>query len=193
MKHKVIKYLSSKSINSYTQVDFILKMYIDGEIENELTKYNFYDIEIFNSISKKNGNTIQLNFKYYNLVGTIDFFEEGYNYVVYPIEKSLKDIEDLFVECKYQKDFSINNLINLIYCIMKKHSSLKDNTIERKKEKKYKIISNICLFLPILISGIIALYGIITKTKIVSILLWLILFIVLPLIFWAIFYNKSKK
>lgn len=193
MRHKADKYLASKPVSAYTKLDFIIKMYMEGKIEEILKQNNFYDFEISSCIRKKHGNTIQLSFKYYNLVGSIDFKEDGYDYIVYPMDKKIKNIDDLFVEQMYSEDFSVDNLISSIYERMRSHSDLRDNTAERKKKRKYRFFSNICLWFPVFICGFIALYGKITETKVVGNIWWCFFLIILPLILWVIFDIKSQK
>lgn len=191
MKHKITNYLSSKENDSYTQLDQILKMYIDGEIENELSKHEFHDIEIFTGIKKRLGNTIQLNFKYYNLVCTIDFTDERYTYAIYPIGASFEEIENQFINCEYANDFSINNLIILIFNFMKENSNLRDNTKLKDMQKKYKTIANIFLLIPWVVIVPVSLYVLITKASI-QLNQWFLLIIIIPLFLWIIFDVKSK-
>ena len=75
MKKKILKYLSSKESQSFSHLDNILKMYLDGVLNELLLKYGYTDIEIFPAINK-NSKAIQVNFKYHNIVTTIDFMED---------------------------------------------------------------------------------------------------------------------
>lgn len=191
MMHKIKEYLSSKENDSYTHLDKIIKMHIDGEIENELSKYELHDIEIFTRIKKRLGNTLQLNFKYYNLVCTIDFTDERYTYVIYPIGASFEEIENQFINCEYANDFSINKLIFLIFNFMKENSNLRDNTKLKNMQKKYKTIANIFLLIPWVVIVPVSVYVFITKASI-QLNQWFLLIIIIPLVLWFIFDVKSK-
>jgi hypothetical protein len=192
MKNRVSKYLSSKEKNSYTQLDVLFDMYLNKMMEQELTNLNIYDIEIFAYCNRGLENSIQVNFKYYNLVCTIDFFNNRYEYTVYAIGDSFEQIKDSFAEYEYEKEFSFKTLINFIYRQLKEHSDLKEDTQLMIKKKKYKMISNICLIIPSVIIGGLAIYVLVSKETI-TLDPFFILIIVIPIILWVIFYVKSAK
>jgi hypothetical protein len=192
MKSKVSKYLSSKEKKSYTQLDFLFEMYLNGMIEKELTGLSLYDVEIFAYHNKGLKNSLQLNFKHYNLVCTIDFFNERYEYIIYAIGDSFNRVKDSFTEYTYDRDFSISDLIQKVYSQLKDHSNLKDNTQLMIKQKKYKMISSICLAIPCVIIGVCAVYVFITKETI-KLNPFFMLIIVIPIILWDIFYIKAVK
>ena len=192
MKNKVSKYLSSKEKSSYTQLDILFKMYIDEKIEKELSCLNFYDIEIFAYCNKGIENSIQINFKYYNLACIIDFFNKGIEYVVYSIGDSFEQVKDSFIEHEYEEDFSLYGFISLVYNQMKEHPNLKDNTQLIIKQKKYKMIANMCLIIPCVIIGISAIYVLVSKNTLI-LKPFYILAIVIPIVLWLIFYAKSAK
>ena len=97
MKNKVSKYLSSKEKSSYTQLDFLFEMYLKGKIEKELTGLSFYDVEIFAYCNKELENSLQVNFKHYNLACTIGFSNKRYEYIIYAIGDSFNQIKDSFI------------------------------------------------------------------------------------------------
>ncbi|MDO9629113.1 MAG: hypothetical protein Q7I99_04355 [Acholeplasmataceae bacterium] len=192
MGNKVLEYLSSKEKNLYTQLDLLFEMYIDGTIENTLTSFKFYDIEIFAYCNKGAENSMQLSFKYYNLACVIDFFNKKYEYVIYAIGESFDQVKDSFIECTYEKEVSINSLIYLIYDKLKRHSNLKDNTQSMIKKKRYKMIANVCLAIPCAIIGGFSIYILLTKETI-KLEPFFILIIIIPIILWLTFYIKSAK
>lgn len=192
MENKVLKYLSSKEKNLYTQLDLLFEMYIDGTIENTLFDFKFYDIEVFAYCNKGAENSMQLSFKYYNLACTIDFFNKKYEYVIYTIGDSFDQIKDSFIECIYEKEFSINSLIHLVYGKLKRHSNLKDNMQLMIKKKRYKMIANVCLSIPCAIIVGFSIYVLLTKETI-KLEPFFILIITIPIILWFIFYIKSTK
>ena len=191
MKKRIGKYLSSKEAISYSQVDIILKMFVDGKIEKELEKYKFYDIEIFPSINKQYGNTIQINFKLYNLVATIDFSEDGYEYNIYSIGCSFEQVRGNFIHCCYSEDFSVFDLFEQILNLMLESPSLAKST-KLTINKKYKTIASICFFVPCVAIGMLALYVILSK-RAIALTPWFLLVIVIPLVIWSVFDIKSKR
>ena len=60
------------------------------------------------------------------------------------------------------------------------------------KQKKYKMISNICLAIPCVMIGVFAIYVFITKETI-TLNSFFILAIVIPIILLLIFYVKAEK
>lgn len=192
MKNKISKYLSSKDKASYTDLDLLFEMYLDGRLENELVQLKIREIEIFADFNRRLENSIQINFKYYNLACIIDFSNKGYEYVIYAIGDSFDQIKNLFIDHKYGDKFSYTNLIKLVYQQLSRHEKLKDNAQLLIKKKKYKTIANICLIIPCVIIGVISIYVLISKETITLDPLFTLI-IVAPIILWFIFHVKSAK
>ncbi len=190
MKKRIRNYLNSKDKIKYSNLDRIFELYLSGDIKKLLSKYA--GVGVYPTINKL-GKTIQLNYNYHNIYVIINFFEDKYNVAIYYAGIDAEELEKLFIDYDYQKDFSLKELINETDMKIKKHPRLKNTTLIEKKKKRYSMIAWICLGLPIIIFGSIALYSIITKNS-VKLNVWLVIFfIVIPLIIWFIFDVKSKK
>ena len=190
MKRKIKKYLNSKEKSEYSNLDRIFELYLSGDLKKILTPY--VGVGIYPSISKL-GKTIQLGYSYNNIHVIVDFFEDKYNVVIYHTGITANDLEKLSIDYDYLDDFSVEKLIGEIDKKIKSHSELKDTTILEKKRKTYALIAWISLCLPILICGCIAIYGFINEKTIKVDPVWVILFVVLPLIIGWIFDVKSKS
>lgn len=186
---KIEKYLSTKKYNEYTKLDTILQSYNEGDIHNIFLKYDLTNIGIFYRISETNSNTIQLNFKYSNLVGTIDFDENGYEYIIYPTGTNIDELDKMFIKEKYDEKFSIDNTVEKMYELIQNNPELK---IPNIKLKRYKIISNLSLLMPFIIIGVMGMYVILTNDNI-TLNPWFILVIVIPIVSWFYFDIKSEK
>lgn len=132
MKRKIENYLNSKDKNEYSNLDKIFELYLSGDIKKLLSKYA--GVGIYPTINKL-GKTIQLNYNYHNIYVIIDFFEDKYNAVVYHAGISANDLEKLFIDYDYQKDFNLEKLIEEIDEKIKNHPKLKDTTLIEKKKK----------------------------------------------------------
>ena len=190
MKRKIANYLNSKEKSEYNNLDKIFELYLNGNIKTLLSEY--VGVGIYPTFNKL-GKTIQLNYNYQNIYVTIDFFEDKYNVVIYHAGIKVEELEKLFIDRDYQKDFTLEKVIKEIDIKIKNHPKLKDITLIEKKKKIYSIIAWISLCLPIIICGCIGLYCIITKNGLKGNMWWGIFFIVIPLIVWFVYYVKSKK
>lgn len=192
MKNRILKYLSFKEKESYTQLDQLFDMYLNGMMEQELTSLKYSDIEIapYSKSGKDNG--IQVNYRYYNLVCTIDFSNKRYEYVMYAIGAPIDQIKDSFVEFEYDKEFSIKSLINTIHLQLEVHPNLQTDTRFLNKRKKYKTIANVCLAVPCFITSVLAIYVLITKGSITLHPLFILIFFI-SITLWVVFDAKSAK
>lgn len=190
MKRKIAKYLETKKENQYDNLDRILKIYLTGELKNLLSKYT--RVGIYPSFGK-DSKAIQLNYNFHNIYVIIDFFEDKYDVVVYHKGINIEDLEKLFIDYDYHEDFDIKNLIKQIDLSIKNHPELKDTTLIEKKKKLYYLIAWISWCSPIVICGILALYGFINEKTIKGNIGWGIFFIAIPLMIGCIFDVKSKR
>ena len=101
MKRKIENYLNSKDKREYNNLDNIFVLYLNGNIKTLLSKYSGVGIyPTFNRLGK----SIQLNYNYQNIYVIIDFFEDGYNVVIFPAGATEEELEKLFVDYNYQND-----------------------------------------------------------------------------------------
>lgn len=190
MKRKIEKYLNSKEKSEYNNLDKIFELYISGDIKKLLSKYA--NVGIYPTFNKL-GKTIQLNYNYHNIYVIIDFFEDKYDVVIYPSGIKVDKFEKLFIDYDYQNDFSLEKLIKEINTKIKKHPKLKNTNLIEKKKKIYSIIKWISWCFPIILCGVIAIYGNITNQTIRGNLVWVIIFMIFPLIIGCIFDIKSRR
>ena len=111
MKRRVVNYLNSKDKREYDNLDNIFVLYLNGNIKTLLSKYSGVGIyPTFNRLGK----SIQLNYNYHNIYVIIDFFEDGYNVVIFPAGATEEELEKLFIDYDYQEDFDLEKLIKEI-------------------------------------------------------------------------------
>jgi hypothetical protein len=108
-KTKVEKYLKQLNNEDTTQTK-LLKMYIEGELEDILKKYSFDVIEIFVDGNKKLGLDLQINLRNMNRNYGIDFFKEHYETCYYVAGCTPEDVENSIVKYNYQ-NFDLENLL----------------------------------------------------------------------------------
>ena len=190
MKRRVVNYLNSKDKREYDNLDNIFVLYLNGNIKTLLSKYS--SVGIYPTINRL-GKSIQLNYNYQNIYVIIDFFEDGYNVVIFPAGATEEELEKLFVDYNYQNDFTLEKLIDEIDSKITNHPKLKDMTLIEKKKKIYTLITWVSWCFPILVCGGIAIYGFTNDKTIKVDQIWAILFIALPLIIGCIFDLKSKR
>jgi len=190
MKKKIWKYLSSKKIESYSKLDNIFKMYFNDELMLLLSEYD--DVEIFPSLNK-NHKTIQINFTFQNIITTIDFMEEQFNYVIYPIGIDPYELDKLFIDCSYSEGFDLKTFFLELNEKIRNHKDLRDISSEKRRKKKYRIISTICFFIPLIWIGVMALYVFFLGDEIQLDFWWLLFLLIIPLVLWTIFDKKSVK
>ena len=188
-KGKIKKHLEFKK-KRYDNFDRILEMYLSGEIQKLLYKYA--DIAI-DSTFNKDSKTIQLNYRFNNINVIVDFYENNYNIVIYPLGIAIDDFEKLFVDYGYQEEFDLEKLIKEIDLKIRTHPELKDTTLSEKKKRIYSLIAWICWCAPIVICGSIATFGFIFEKTIKGDIWWGIFFIASPLIIGCIFDIISKR
>ncbi len=153
MKKKIVNYLASKNESNYSRLDSLFKLFIDETINKILLDYSLYDIRTRYQISKKYGNGLELNFKYYNIICTVQFHETYYEYIIYKFPNKMDDLEfeENIKKFDYTRDFSFEKFLTSVFEIMKNHPELKDNTKSRKIKKVLRIISIVLTLLPIVI------------------------------------------
>ena len=190
MKRRVVNYLNSKDKREYDNLDNIFVLYLNGNIKTLLSKYS--GVGIYPTINRL-GKSIQLNYNYQNIYVIIDFFEDGYNVVIFPAGATEEELEKLFVDYNYQNDFTLEKLIDEIDSKITNHPKLKDMTLIEKKRKLYSLIASISLYFPIAICCGLGLYCVITDSVIKLNEWWGIFFIVIPLITWLVFEVKSNR
>lgn len=190
MKRKLEKYLNSKEKNSYTVLDNIFEMYLNGKINDLLSSYEGVKVYLsFNEDFK----TIQIVYNLNNIYVTIDFFEDKYNFAVYHAGITENELEKLFIDYDYPENFNLKQLLEEIDVKIKNHPKLKDTMLLKKKKKIFSIIAWVSLILPIVILGSIGLYCVISDNSLKLNIWWGLLLIVIPLIIWFIFDVKSKR
>lgn len=192
MKNRISINQSSIENKSYTQLEQLFEMHLNGLMVQELTRLNLTDIEILEYRNKGQENSIQVYFKYYNLVCTIIFSHRKYEYVVYEIGDTFDQIKDSFIEREYEREFSLRSLLHFIHQKLKLHSSLNLDTAFMIRRKKYRRIADICLIVPFVIIGVLSIYVLATKETI-TMSPYFILIILIPTILWLVFYTKSTK
>lgn len=186
---RVEDYLKSKKADEFTGLDRCFELYISGEMQALLSKYNH--VCIYPKIGKSS-KSIQLNYNYCNIYVTFDFFEDKYCGTIYQAGIEANELEALFQDYNYPDDFDLKKLIDETDAKIKSHPKLKDTTLIEKKKKMYSLIAWISFCLPILIFGSIALYCVITENSVKG-NMWWVIFIAVSLIFWFIFDIKSKR
>lgn len=192
MNNNLKKYLNSKEKKTYTKLDLIFEMFLNGIIKSKLLKYNFYDVEMFSNFKKGVENSLQINFKYNNLLCTVDFYSKIYSYNIYTVGASFEEVRSSFIESNYDENFTINNLFKNIDYQLKNHIKLKDNSRLISKKRMYKVLSNVCLITPSVIILIMIIYVLIKRDSVEFSPYWIILFII-AIVSWLIFYVKAAK
>lgn len=124
---KINKYLKSLEERQYNFLDKTFEYYVDGHLEKFLSNYNFSKIECFSHFDKKRGNSLQVNFWYYNLVVGIDFFDSNYGYVVYLPGISADELDKSFITNNYSEDFGIEKFIIYLHSLLEKDQRLNKN------------------------------------------------------------------
>lgn len=186
---KIVKYLSKKK--NYTFLDKILLLYSNGQLKKILISNNATEIEIYPSIKREN--SIQIYFKYYNLFAILDFKENYYEYCKYAPKCSPEELENNIVKAQYNDDFSIEIFINEFIELINQDERLnKSKVLEKSKKKLYSVLSIVSLLIPWMILGIIALCSHFMKKEI-KLNAWFGIIIILSIVIWFIFDNKSKK
>lgn len=190
MKRKLEKYLNSKEKNSYTVLDNIFEMYLNGKINDLLSSYEGVKVYLsFNEDFK----AIQIVYNLNNIYVTIDFFEDKYNFAVYHAGITENELEKLFIDYDYPENFNLKQLLEEIDVKIKNHPKLKDTMLLKKKKKIFSIIAWVSLILPIVILGSIGLYCVISDNSLKLNFWWGLLLVIIPLIIWFIFDVKSKR
>ena len=189
MDKKIIKYLSKRS--TYTNLDKVLLFYVSGQFNKVLNDNNATNIEFFPSIGKNN--SIQVYFKYYNLFAILDFNENYYEYCKYEANCSAKELEDKIIKTQYNDDFDIEIVIKNFIQEIDNDKNLNKLYVNKKSQKKlYSILSIFSIIMPWIILGIIALCSYLMDKEI-KLGAWFGIIIVIAIVLWYIFDNKSKK
>lgn len=189
MSKKIIKYLSKK--NNYTFLDKILLFYSNGQLKKVLINNNATEIEIYPSIKKEN--SIQIYFKYYNLFAILDFKEDYYEYCKYDSKCSPEELENNIVKVQYNDEFAIDIFINEFIKLIDQDERLNKSKVPKiAKKKSYSFLSIASLIIPWAILGIIVLCSYLIKKEI-KLDVWFGIIIIISIIIWYIFDNKSKK
>lgn len=190
-KKRLAKYLASKPEGEYSHLDKILKAYADGKVARLLSKYGFYDTQITFQIVK-NDNNLQIDGKFYNLAINISFLERGYEYVIYPLDKRIKQIEDRFETHTYAEGDTAERIITKIYETLQSHPELVKGPIPKNRRKLYAILSAFFFLLPFIVFGCMILYGVLTNTRFIG-NYWWSLIVIIPLFLALHFYYKTRK
>lgn len=111
-KRKVERYLKQFNHEETAQIK-LLRMYIDGELEDILKKYSFDVIEIYVDGNKKVGLDLQINLRNMNRNYGIDFLKEHYETCYYLAGCTPEDVENSIVKHDYQ-NFDLENLFQEI-------------------------------------------------------------------------------
>lgn len=194
MHSRVLNYLNKKNPTNYTQLDKILSFYANKKLEEVLLNMGVTKIEFFPSINKKNGNSIQIYFNYYNLSAILEFDEKCYDYCKYTPGCSAEELENCIVTSQYTNDFNIELFIKKFITTIEEDPRLvkSQNNNNIRNNKLYKKIAFISLLIPSLLVSILAIYTLVLDTS-VQLNEWFSLFIIIPLIIWVIFDDKSNK
>jgi len=108
-KNKAKKYLIAHSNESNHQID-ILRMYVNGFLEETLKKYSFDLIEIYIDNLRNKKVNIQINLQHQNKNVGLDFFNDHYEFVFYLAGAHPEDIESSLISYEYTK-FSLETLL----------------------------------------------------------------------------------
>lgn len=188
---KVKKYLGTKNIEDYTQLDVLLSKYYNGELSSLLSKYKFTKTDVFPKISKE-GNCIDICLLLQNITANISLTENTVEYSIIPVHSTIKLVEDNTVEFMYDLDFSFEELLKLLYEKMKNHDKIKDISQQIKKEKIFNVFSNMCLIIPFAFISLMVVLVVGFKFTIMLNFTWVLFFIIIPLIL-HVFLKKYKK
>lgn len=109
-KRKVVKFLEHIDRDkSNGQID-LLKMYVSGELELILQKYNFEVIEVYVDKLRNHYLDLQINLRYQNKNIGLDFLTEYYEFCFYLAGCHPEDVESSIVRYDYM-DFDLNTLL----------------------------------------------------------------------------------
>ena len=158
---RTLRYLSSKDMSTYTELDSVLSFYASGQFEETLLLSGATEIEFFPE-TQKIEKSIQICFNYHNLSATLDFSENYYEHCVYLPNTSADEIERQVNRCQYEYAFNTEQCIQNLMEIIKSDARLK-NTVKKRtsiidKGKLYSIASVISFLAPFIIIGILAMY-----------------------------------
>jgi hypothetical protein len=107
-KRKVEKYLKQFNHEETAQIK-LLRMYIDGELEDILKNYIFDVIEIYVDGNKKVGLDLQINLRNGRRNFGIDFLEDHYETCFYVAGCTPEDVENSIMKFDYQ-NFDLEKL-----------------------------------------------------------------------------------
>ena len=189
-KNKIPQYLKAKFNQKYTILDTALKKYKDQSLYKLFSMPYSEKIEIFPCISNK-GNNIEFCWICNNIASNILLFDDKIEYSIYNIDDCIDDSN--FETIMLQDYLSFEMSIDMIYKKMIKHPSFNSNYSGHNKRKIYRMLSNICLTVMTMFIGVISIYVFATGTSFKLDFIWVLLFVILPLIGCILFHRKSLK
>ncbi len=189
---KITRYLETKSCERYTVLDTVLEKYIDQSLNKLFIKEYSFKIDIFPDMSNK-GNYIEFRWICNNIASNILLLDDKIEYTVYNIEDGSKN--DLLEEntILLSDYLSFEASIDRIYKEMINHSGFDSNYTGHIKRKRYHMLSNLCLIVSLIFSGVVSIYVIVTQTSLKMDFIWMFLFVILPIIGYVFFKHKSLK
>ena len=111
MLRKVTKYLKTKDKRRYTFLDSLFADYANGQLDELLSNRGFTKIDFFYQIHKK-GNYLQIQCWYRNLVVTMEFRDEEFDYGIYASGCSAEEYATCINTYQYSENFTINSFID---------------------------------------------------------------------------------
>ncbi len=159
MKKAIGKYLAFKDPQSYSELDHILEMYVNGQIQKLLSGYE--DVEISASVGKAH-KYIRLEYKSQNIVASMEFLEDKYAFAVYPLGIVVEELDALLVDRAYTDDFNLKLLLKEVDQSLQNHPKRKDISVIRKEIKKLKKISQWLAVMTYVAVAIVVLYVLIS-------------------------------
>ena len=158
---RTLRYLSSKDMSTYTELDSVLSFYASGQFEETLLLSGATEIGFF-PVTQKIEKSIQVCFNYHNLSATLQFCENYYEYCVYLPNTSADEIERQVSRCQYEYAFNIEQCIQNFMQIIKSDARLKNTSKERttivNKGRMCSIAAIISFLIPFIVIAILAMY-----------------------------------
>ena len=158
---RTLRYLSSKDMSTYTELDSVLSFYASGQFEETLLLSGATEIEFF-PVIQKTEKSIQICFNYYNLSAFLEFKEDYYEFCVYLPKTSADEIERQVNRRQYENTFNVEQCIQSLMHVTKSDVRLKITakkcTEIVNKGRIYSIASVISFLIPFIIIAILAMY-----------------------------------
>ena len=187
---KITQYLKTKSSDSYTVLDTVLEKHIDQSLDKLFFKKYSIKIDIFPDISNK-GNYIEFCWICNNIASNILLLDDKIEYSVYNIEEHSNNLETNTILLSDYLSFETS--IDTIYKEIINHPDFDSNYTGHIKRKRYHMLSNLCLTVMAIFIGVVSIYVIAMQTSLKLEFIWVLLFVILPLIGYVFFHHKSLK